>query len=170
MALTGYKRASGKRSGGICKISMIAANQITGAEIDESGVCTALILAEEAAFQHYQFDEDQALYTETVACGKGALSVTHVLSFVLGRLDDASRKAVEELAEVSPDGVVAVVTTNNGVSLLVGYSERFGIERALKLEKSVGTTGEKLSDAGAEQVVLSCTDIAKALVYSGTEV
>ena len=163
MALTGYKRSCGKRSGGIRSIALVEADKIQSVTKAPDGErFSAVELNDGASFVGYRFEEDQALYEETVSYDSGSLMVTHSLSMALGRMDAASRQAVEELIEASPCGIVAVVVTNNGDALLVGYSEKFGTERALHLDRSIGTTGRKLSDSTSESIVLVSTDTGKA--------
>ncbi len=171
MALTGYKRSCVRKSGGVRQIALIEAGKIESLTYDDaSDSYSAIALEAEAKFVRYEFSEDEAALNEKTTMKAGTLVVEHTLSFELGKMDDTSRKAVEELVDASYQGIVALVTTNNGHTLVVGYSEEFGLERALCLESAEGVSGKKLSDSTKETVVLSSTDTARARVYTGNTV
>lgn len=161
MALTGFTKRCARRSGGIRTIVLMEADKVTAVyDAATDGYTSAS--APEGNRAAYSFNEDEAQLRETVSVASGSLSVTHELSFSLARMDAASRKAVEEMATASYCGLVALVTTNNGERLLVGYSPQFGAERPLRVSKCVGMSGQKLSDPTSESVTLVSTDTQKA--------
>lgn len=165
MSLNGYRRASGKRSGGVKSVALIEAGALADVRYDAAGgSCTSV----SGVFAAYHFKEDEARYTETVSGGAGPATVKHELTLSLERMDGQTRRAVEELLADAGGGFVAVVTTSNDVSLLVGCSRKFGAEYPLRLAKSVGTTGSALTDTTAESIVLTSTDASKALVFTGS--
>lgn len=165
MSLKGYRRACGKRSGGVKSVALIEASAIGKVRYDAaSGSYTSV----SGAFAAYHFKEDEARYTETVSCASGPATVRHELTLDLERMDAQTCRAVQELCGNPGDGFIAVVTTANDVSLLVGYSPKFGAEYPLRLAKSVGTTGSALTDTTAESIVLESTDTSKSLVFTGT--
>lgn len=164
MTPNGYRRACGKRSGGVKSVALIEARALAGVQYDAaSGSYTSV----SGAFAAYHFKEDEARYTETVSCGAGPALVKHELTLDLERMDAETCRAVQELCADAGGGFVAVVTTANDVSLLVGYSSKFGAEYPLRLAKSVGTTGSALTDVTAESIVLASTDTSKSLMFTG---
>lgn len=166
MRLTGYRRTCGRCNGGIRSVALVGADAVAGVERDPAtGGYTAITLAEGAAFALYRFREDQAEYTETVSTDEGPVLVEHALEMMLERMDGASARAVQELCGAG--GVVALVTTNSGVTLLVGYSDRFGARYPLRLNRSSGESGRRPTDDTAERVVLRSADTAKARVFTG---
>lgn len=168
MELTGYRRACGKRSGGIRSIALVGADAVTGAGFDRNtGTYTDISLRGNAKFSLYHFKEDEARYNEALVATAGPMLVQHKLEFTLGKIDRESSGAAEELCRASADGIIAIVTTNNGVSLLVGYSEKFGTEYPLRMDKCSADSGRKITDAGIHQITLSSKDTANAKVYSG---
>lgn len=82
-------------------------------------------------------------------------------------MDADSRRSVCELAENSPSGIVAVITTSNNVSYLVGVSRKFGMERPLRLASASGASGKRLSDTTGESIALVGSDTSKAVVFTG---
>lgn len=168
MALTGYRRSCGKRSGGIRSIWLAAASSVESAEYDYTTDSYVMVaLTGDVEFVRYHFKEDEAAYREDVSYD-GSGIVTHTLSFLIERMDSNSTDAVMEFLNASSGGIVAVVETANGVSMLVGYSEKFGTERALKLRSAIGTTGRKLCDVTAESITLESTDTCKSRPFTGS--
>ena len=168
MQLTGYRRACGKRNGGMRSIAIVQASAVAGVDYDADADCyTGVRLETGAAFAVYHFREDGADFTEKVASNGVDVLVTHTLSFALERMDRVSARAVREFCTSTPDGFVAIVTTNNDVSVLAGYSERFGLEYPLRLQRAAAGSGMKLTDVSAETVALASTDTEKAKAYAG---
>ncbi len=168
MQLSGYRRACGKRNGGIRSLALVQAEAVVDAEYDVDAGCWAgLTLSPGTEFTEYHFKEDEAAFTETVASNAAGVLVTHTLSFTLERMDTASAHAVRELCSSAPNGLVAVVTSNNDVSVIVGYSRRFGAAYPLRVQRAAAASGRKLADTSAETVVLVSVDTDKAIPYTG---
>ncbi len=168
MQLSGYRRACGKRNGGIRSLALVQAEAVAEAEYDVDAGCWArLTLSQGKEFAEYHFKEDEAVFTETVTANAAGVLVTHTLSFVLERMDTASARAVRELCTSTPNGLVAIVTTNNDVSVVVGYSRKFGAGYPLRVQRAAAASGRKLADTSAETVVLVSVDIDKAIPFVG---
>ncbi len=166
MALGGYEKAEGKRSGGIRSLALAAASDVAGA-VMEAGVCTGVTLKQGAVFRKYGFKEGEACFTEEMSIVNGVAKVAHGITFALERPDGSSAQAIAQLAAASEDGIVAIVTTNGNVSFLVGYSDKFGTEQPLRLTKTSLSSGAKPADGTADIIVLASQDDSKAPVYAG---
>lgn len=169
MALGGYEKSCGKRSGGIRSLDIVSVNDIVSAEYDHSGNCSGITLKENAEFARYDFREDEAEYTEQIYTDKGVVRVKHTLEFAMERPDGQSAKAVNQLIGECPDGLAAIITTNSNISFLVGYSRKFGAEQPLRLSKSTMDTGRKPADFTAETITLVSEDDSKASVFTGEQ-
>jgi len=113
------------------------------------------------------FSEDAVAYNEQSLCRHGILSVTHTLEFHTDKIDRKSGEFIRELLDNSCCGLAAVITTNNNIRLVIGYSEEHGAERPLRLEKISADTGKAYSDTGHEVIRLCCRDTTKARIFEG---
>lgn len=169
MALAGYEKSAGKRSGGIRSIALAAAGDIVSVEIDNaSGVCTGIDFGDNGGFGIYEFMEGEASFTEEMSVADGVAKVEHKITFVIERPDNNSTDAIMKLLETSKEGIVAVVKTNSNVSFLIGYSDKFGTEQPLRLENSHMSTGSGPADNTTESITLVSRDDCKAMVYDGS--
>lgn len=169
MALTGYRNRCAKNSGGIRRIRLIEAPKIVSAQYDPlAGTYVSLTLSQNAAPVEYEFREDQAIYREKVSMHSGSVKVSHELSFVIDDTGSPAGNAVEQIVEASWDGMVAIVTGNNGESFVVGYSPTFLAERPLRLLDSTALSGTKPADSTSQTVHLYSEDTQKAKSYTGS--
>lgn len=168
MALTGYKKTCGKQSGGVRSLFLIEKDKVKSLtqEAAEKSY-SAIVLVADAAFSKYEFKEDEAEFKETTKVENGSVMVTQELSFLLPKMGKESRIAVEELADISPCGLIGVVVDNMGNARVVGYNEEQKDSRPLRLSQSEGTTGKALSDATGETVTLTCDTTEKAYLFTG---
>lgn len=166
MGLNGYQRSSGKRSGGLRSISLIESDDMLNAVYDrEKSIYSQIVLKEECGLKTYEFREGEAFFSEETETVDGTIRVRHEITFSLERPDKDSANAMDEIINASANGIIAVVTTNNGVSFLVGYSEKFGTEQPLRIKNSHMTTGRQFQDITVETITLVSEDCTKALVY-----
>ena len=166
MALAGFRKNCLRTGGGIESVRLVEAGQILQVRYDAvNDRYTGIELREGAGFVQYRFAEDEALYREQLAVTGGKPLVRHELSFVLTGMNSASRKAVEEMAAAG--GLAALVENRQGEILLVGWSERFGAEQPLRMDKSVGTTRSAPGEVPSETIVLSAADTEKAKPFTG---
>ena len=166
MELGGYEKSSGKRSGGIRSIKLASVNDITDVVTDNtSGICTGINFVENGGFSLYEFMEGEASYSEKMSAADGVTEVEHEIKFSLERPDNDTKMAINELLKTSHKGIVAVVTTNSNVSFLVGYSDKFGTEQPLRLEKTEMSTGTNPANNTSEIITLVSKDDCKSMVY-----
>jgi hypothetical protein len=85
--------------------------------------------------------EDCSYICEEAKCVGGATKITHSLTLVAERGAASEWLETEFLERASIDGVVAVVTLEDGRSLLVGYSSRFGCDYPLRLVSLCSSSG-----------------------------
>lgn len=166
--LSGYTRSNSKNVGGLYIIGLVEKEAFTAATLDAtSEAYSAITLASSKFFKKYEFMEDEAEFKETSKFENNALTVTKEIDFKIPNMDAASRKAVQEIADASYGGMVAVVITPAKVAYVVGYGEDYKAERPLRLSQSDGTTGKKVSDPRGETVKLTCVHTEKSRIYSG---
>lgn len=150
-------------------MALVAAGQVVAVARDPATGCyTAIELRNGAAFSIYRFKEDRASYTETAEAGQGPVRVVHTLEMELEKVDAAAARAADEMCAASGGGIIAVVTANNGVSVLAGYSDRFAADYPLRLVRGNGWSGLKPTDTSAETVVLQSVDTAKSRQFTGS--
>lgn len=169
MALGGYEKIAGKRTGGIRSIAMIAATDILDVEFgDIPETYTGITVKPGKEFSTYEFKEGKACFAEELSVSAGVTRVWHEVTFTLERPESASAKAVMELAGTSADGIIAVVTTNSNVSFLVGYSARFAAEQPLRLTKALMTSGNRPAEDITETITLVSQDGCKAPIFAAS--
>ncbi len=138
MTISGHDRATGRRNGGCKSVALAPAS------------------APDTHPVSIHCKEDSICYTESL---NEDGTVTHSLEFALERMDPSSRRTVEELCS---GGVIATLETNNGTSLRIGWSRRFGARYPLRIVSAHGTTGAKLTDPSAETILLRSIDTEKS--------
>jgi hypothetical protein len=129
---------------------------------DPAGSCVDIRLRPGVSFVSYDFNEEEAYYTETVVSSGGACKTVHELCFTVPRLDAASGSAVAGMVNASRDGLVAIATTSCGDRLLVGHTPELGAGFPLRISGAAGTTGARSTDDTARTVRLRCESISHA--------
>ena len=154
----GYIHRHEKTTGGIRLIELTPADNVAADDFS---------LHDPSLLWPVTFAEGAGRYIEDVNYQDGIPIVSHTLEFHTDKIDRESDRMLRSLAACSLRGLVALVTTNNNVRLLVGYSEAHGSERPLRLEKVEADTGKIHTDAGTEVIRLCCRDTAKAALLDG---
>ena len=90
--------------------------------------------------------DDSSHYNEEIKCKDGPVKVSHQLQLVADRKVAEKWLDTEFLERLSIEGAIAVVTLEDGRSLLVGYSSHFGDEQPLRLEYLISESGNNLHD------------------------
>ncbi|MDR2935862.1 MAG: hypothetical protein LBU80_00755 [Rikenellaceae bacterium] len=149
-------------------IRLTVRSDIVAIAYDESrDAYTSITLASGETPAIYTFGEEQATYRETINLDNGVRITTHTLAFSFDKMDADARKALCEIATASLCGLVAVVTTENNDTLLVGYSREMAGERPLRLAASDASTGAKQTDPGTVNLALESCDTAPARTFTG---
>lgn len=162
-----YVKKCSRHNGGIRHLRLAAANDIASIELS-AGQVTNIVFKQRARFAEYDFCEGTGELREEID-DYYSFKVKHTLSFSLNNLDTASLTAIEQLKVHSCDGIVALVTTNSGETLLVGYSVDFATERPLRLQKMVAESGQDLGDASLCNITLYGEDTALSMPYIGAQ-
>lgn len=108
--------------------------------------------------------DDGSSYEELFISTDGLVSVQHTLTLTARRgvADEWLDKRFLELC--AAQGVVARVLLSSGESLTVGWSERFGVEQALRLEQMHLQSGNKPTDEPRICLKLKAVDTQSAIV------
>ena len=108
--------------------------------------------------------DDKSTYEEHFSAESGLVSVQHTLTLTARRgvADEWLDKRFLELC--AAQGVVARVLLSSGESLTVGWSERFGVEQALRLEQMHLQSGSKPTDEPRICLKLKAVDTQSAIV------
>ena len=168
MALIGYQRKSERKNGGIRTVGLTEASNIASIEYSKDDrAFFEITLVNGQKFTKYEFREDEAEYRETVSVVNGAQVVTHELIFTLDKMGNDSSPAITSIADAARNGLIALLTTPNGDSFLVGYSVEFEKERPLRLVSANGTTGKQLAEGTNEVITLRSQDVSKAKPFFG---
>jgi len=165
MSLAGFDKQCTKRIGGVDSLFLARMRDLEAVEYDpSSSVFTSVSLSDGARFARFDFREDSCRLYETAARSCGVLSVRHEIAFSLPGNGQGPRKAVSELAG---NGLIAIVLTNEGKALLVGYSHLFRDERPLRLVSFKSSTGFGPEDAPENSITLISEDTDLSCPYTG---
>lgn len=164
MALNGYTVTCGRKTGGIKRIGLIANADVMSVTVVESAV-TAIALNTPAKFKRYEFQQDQAELT----IGGSGTSVDISIDMWLEKMSAAGSKAINEILDALPCGVMALVELANGEKCLVGYSAILGNNRPIKTATLGGTSGRAFADDSYQQITLTVSQPDEPL-YLATSV
>lgn len=163
MALNGYTVTCGRKTGGIKRIGLIAASDVKSVTVADSAV-TAITLNTSAKFRRYEFQQDQAELT----IGGSGTSVDISIDMWLEKMSAAGSKAINEILDSLPCGVMALVELANGESCLVGYSAILGANRPIKTASLGGTSGRAFADDSYQQITLTVSQPDEPLYLSSS--
>lgn len=155
--LSGYTRQCGRQSGGISVVGLIPVADVTDVTVTDSAI-TAITMASGKFFKKYDSELDQAEY-------KFSGSEVSIL-IRLNRNSATSSKVYNELVDVAPCGLLALVKMNNGETALVGYTEEFKFERPITTIESDASSGKAISDPNYMDITLKTTQVVAPLFLS----
>lgn len=167
--LTGFGRPQGGRRGGVRRLWLVPADGVMAVDMSADGTgCTGISLREGTRWAEYQFREGDAAYEERTVLAGTIPGIIHEISFALPRLDYVSSCAVTELLSGNAGGFVGLLVTGGGDAIVLGWSEKFGFERPLRMGAAVSSTGKSTADTALRRVVLKNEDTSPAIVYTGS--
>ncbi len=102
--------------------------------------------------------EDRSSYVAQCKTPEGVAMVSHKLTIVLE--EPAGRELVERFAP--PVGVVAIVSFNSGVTIIVGWSEHFEGEQPLRLTQVEYDSGHRAQDLPVAELCFESCDTSFA--------
>ena len=111
-----------------------------------------------------ELKDDGSCYEELFLSDTGLVSVQHTLTLAASRNDAGQWLDVRFREECAAEGVVARVTLSTGESLLIGWSNRFGFEQALRLKQMLFSSGRKPTDEPCVVLTLQSQDTQSAIV------
>ena len=141
-----------KPVGGLLRAELFALEGLSSAEDMVSGAGVEVSLM-----------DDGSSYEELHSAEGLPVSVQHTLTLCSDR--NLAREWFDEqwLARLASEGVAARVTLSTGEQIVLGYSERFGFEQALRLESLKFFSGKSPNERPRVQLVLRSHDTQSAL-------
>jgi hypothetical protein len=169
MPLLGYNPACGSRSGSINRIWLALATEVTSLALETGKKNYDTITMESTnVFKDYKFEKNTAELRFSDVRENGSFKSDGVLELMLAKLTQESRDSIQELADNSNCGLIAIVEDANGTKWVVGYTEKHGKARPLELRTNEGTTGKGLTDTNGDVLTLGCDAGEKFRTFTGT--
>lgn len=156
--------ASRKPAGGVRAVRLHAAADIVRLDW-EGGRCRGIVLRPGAEALDLPLLECRSRYVEEAAAAEGPAAVHHTLTLVLSRWQGRGLFTSDFLQRTASDGVVALITAEDGEQMVAGWTERLTDEQPLRLQRLTFDTGCRPADAPAAELVLACDDTAPAAEY-----
>ena len=175
MSITaGFTKTCTARSGGVKNIWLANRTDIAAAGFTlDSGEYSAVTMESAAVFYKYQFDEDTAEHRHSATIENLSTQVTNEVEFYLGKMSTLMRARLQEILDISPCGIVAIVEDNNNVKWVYGYTENHkatSAEQGRPLMASTidGASGKVFTDANGANVILQAINNQLPLVFTGS--
>ena len=169
--MNGYSTTCGSsNSAGLQEIKLVDVSEVSSVTFTGEAI-SAVTLTMSSTWESYDFEQDTAGWSETKVEGKKAIWNLSV-EWMMRRMDESQRLAVEEMADCNC-GIIAAVYDNNGIIWLVGGNLTDGgaptQAHALYLSGNEGGSGKDLEgDENEQSVVLAGKQPSKSRTYSGT--
>lgn len=156
-----------KPIGGLRRVWLIPADGVREVAFADGGVAS-LLLGEGVFAIELPLLEEQSRYEEELTLRGGVPSVKHTLELSIDRFEGDPLE-VWRLERELLSGVVARVETLAGEQLLVGWSQRVGLEAPLRLYSLTEERGRRRKDPPTLRLLLASYDGWPALPISITE-
>jgi len=154
----------GTCAGGIGKLYIANANQVSSISTNASAACTAITMTSTASvFYQVEFRDNSGAFTETVAVDQDTLSVAvdQSLVGVINCRDQELRNLIQDMANQAC-GLVCVHVENTGNYWIWGAETVGGKKRPARLTNSEGLSGALFTDSNQETLTISCRTTNKA--------
>lgn len=170
MALTaGLTRVCSARSGGLIRLWLANVSDVTSFTVNSTtGEYTAVTMVSGKVFYKFDFKQDSGERKEDGKMTNGAFSVDHSVEIYIEDLTQAIRQRMQDVADASTCGMVAIVEDANARKWVVGYNEKFLLERPLKLDTNAGASGKAFTDSNGSTVTLKSLDNEHDRTFTGT--
>lgn len=124
------------------------------------------VIEDVAAVQGVEVElvDDRSSYEELFLSNDGLVGVEHTLTLCSQQRDASPWLDKEFLRRVAVEGVVALITLASGYEILVGWSERFAVEQALRLKSLNVISGKRPTDLPRVELTLWSHDTESAFV------
>jgi len=169
-ALTaGLSRLCAARSGGLITLYLANAQDVTSFTLNSStGEYTGVTMVSGKVFYAFDFKQDTGERKETGKMTNGAFSVEHMIDVYIEDQTQTTRNRMQDIADASTCGMVAIVKDANARMWVVGYNEKFNLQRPLKLDTNSGVSGKAFTDPNGSTVQLKSTDNEYDRTFTGT--
>ncbi len=175
MSITaGFTKTCTARSGGVKNIWLANRTDIAAAGFTlASGEYSAVTMESAKVFYKYQFDEDTAEHRHSATIENLSTQVTNEVEFYLGKMSTLMRTRLQEILDISPCGMVAIVEDNNSVKWVYGYTENHNATiveqgRPLMANTIDGASGKVFTDPNGANVILQAINNQLPLVFTGS--
>ena len=157
MALTGsYAHTCGTaRYGGITKLWVLDQASVVSMT-KGSGVTsysTVTLASGVTGWYKIDFEENTCEWRENLEGERGVYGYTNEIELQIAGLSLAARDFIEKLVNSSPCGLIFIVEDSNGVKWAVGYSDRHGADRPMKVTTANGRTGMVFNEPESGTVI-----------------
>ena len=170
-SLSAYTNPCSANSGGAVELYFAIAADVTsftlGTGAQTYDTCT---LATGKVWAKYDFEEETASFKPTLEAVKGASKWTHIVEADLGKISDTSRTSIMALADNSPCGLICLFKDSNDQVWVIGYDEKDGKNRPLRVESMNGDTKTDLLEPSETVLTLSTApggNREMARIYTG---
>ena len=154
----------GTCAGGIGKLYIANANQVTSITTNATASVTAITMTSTAAvFYEVEFRENSGAFTETITQDPDTLSVAIEQSMVgtINCRDQELRNLIQDMANQAC-GLVCVHVENTGNYWIWGVETVGAKKRPVRLTNVEGLSGALFTDSNQETLTLSCRTTNKA--------
>ena len=154
----------GTCAGGIGKLYIANANQVTSITTNATAAVTAITMTSTAAvFYEVEFRENSGAFTETITQDPDTLSVAIEQSLVgtINCRDQELRNLIQDMANQAC-GLVCVHVENTGNYWIWGVETVGAKKRPVRLTIVEGLSGALFTDSNQETLTLSCRTTNKA--------
>ena len=154
----------GTCAGGIGKLYIANANQVTSITTNATAAVTAITMTSTAAvFYDVEFRENSGEFTETITQDPDTLSVAIEQSLVgtINCRDQELRNLIQDMANQAC-GLVCVHVENTGNYWIWGVETVGAKKRPVRLTNVEGLSGALFTDSNQETLTLSCRTTNKA--------
>jgi hypothetical protein len=154
----------GTCAGGIGKLYIANANEVTSITNNASGATTAITMASSAAvFYEVEFRDNSGAFTETVTQDPDTLSVAIEQSLVgiINCRDQDLRNLIQDMAGQAC-GLVCVHVENTGNYWIWGAEVIGSKKRPARLTSAEGLSGALFTDSNQETLTITCRTTNKA--------
>ena len=154
----------GTCAGGIGKLYIANANQVTSITTNSSAAVTAITMSSTASvFYEVEFRDNSGAFTETVTQDPDTLSVAVEQSLVgiINCRDQELRNLIQDMANQAC-GLVCVHVENTGNYWIWGAETIGAKKRPARLTNVEGLSGALFTDSNQETLTISCRTTEKA--------
>ena len=151
--IAGFTKVCSKNVPGNSVVWLTESDNIASVTV-ATGEITALTMATGKTFSVFDVDQDTLIRMEEGTGTGHNMSYVHSVEFALSKPSTHVRTAINNLADASPCGIVALIKDGNGTYWLEGYNEVDLLERGLKLVQDNTTSGTAPDDAEGSKSVI----------------